>query len=207
MRQRYSAKQWAERISEQQESGQSIEEFCSWRGVSANTFYLRRRRLEAAVEINSGTKSEHSVRVTQTVAAGFSRSLMAAAFVPVSVVPGVQTIASDLPCGATIRVPDEDNSLRHILNVLLKAGEPQRKASSKSVRRRKKKHGRRIIPDNLPTEPLERIASGPTLVTTIIGSKCTTSGYRENRMVPKNSFATTGVTCRLMPMEATTAFI
>lgn len=126
MRQRYSAEQWAEWISEQQESEQSIAEFCNCRGVSANTFYLWRRRLEAAVEFNDRTTSEKSERVTQAVAAGFSRSSMAAAFVPVSVVTGLQAIEIDLPCGATIRVPDEDSSLRRILNVLLEAGESQR---------------------------------------------------------------------------------
>ena len=76
MRQRYSAEQWAEWISEQQESGQSIAEFCSWRGVSANTFYLWRRKLEAAIEINDRATSEKSVRATQPVAADFSRSSM-----------------------------------------------------------------------------------------------------------------------------------
>jgi hypothetical protein len=126
MRQRYSAEQWAEWISEQQESGQSIAEFCSWRGVSANTFYLWRRKLEAAIEVDDSTKSEKSVRVTQPVTAGFSRSPQVAAFVPVSVVTGLQTIEIDLPCGATIRVPDEDSSVRRILNVLLEAGESQR---------------------------------------------------------------------------------
>lgn len=126
MRQRYSAEQWAEWISEQQKSGQSIAEFCSWRGVSANTFYLWRRRLEAAIEINDRTTPEKAERVTQPVAADFSRSSMAHAFVPVSVVTGLQTIEIDLPCGATIRVPDEDSSVRRILKVLLEAGESQR---------------------------------------------------------------------------------
>ncbi|MFN8705985.1 MAG: IS66 family insertion sequence element accessory protein TnpA [Planctomyces sp.] len=79
MRRRYSAEQWAEWISEQQESEQSIAEFCSWRGVSANTFYLWRRKLEAAVEIDGRSGSEKSVRVTRPVAAGFSHSSTAAA--------------------------------------------------------------------------------------------------------------------------------
>lgn len=88
---RYSGEQWAEWVREQQESGLSIAAFCDSIGVSANAFYWRRRQL-AENQCAGVPSSEQSGFVALSL-----RSVSAVALVEV-----------DLPCGATVRVFDQN---------------------------------------------------------------------------------------------------
>lgn len=101
---RYSSEQWADWIHEQQESGLSIAAFCDSIGVSANAFYWRRRQLAehpSAVVRSSGQSDFVALRL---------RSDSAAAVVEI-----------DLPCGATVRVCDQ-NAVGDVVAALLNHG-------------------------------------------------------------------------------------
>jgi hypothetical protein len=110
VRRGYSDEQWREWISEQAESGLSIAAFCEWIGVSQNAFYVRRRRLEARVEDSGAAKAG-------VAGSGIADRL---SFVPLTVVPA-SVVEIELPCGAVIRVPDEEPVLRRVLGLLLEA--------------------------------------------------------------------------------------
>jgi hypothetical protein len=110
VRRGYSDERWREWIRGQAESGLSIAAYCEWIGVSQNAFYVRRRRLEARVADSGAAK------------AGVADSGIAGrlSFVPVAVVRA-SVVEIELPCGAVIRVPDEEPVLRRVLGLLLEA--------------------------------------------------------------------------------------
>jgi hypothetical protein len=123
----YSSEQWSAWIDEQRESGLSVAAFCDWIGVSQNAFYVRRRKLEAIGSHHSD--QAHAARhVGIHVASSDAEARVSAvpsilsSFVPLSVTAS-QIIEVDLPCGATVRVPNDDASLRRVLSMLLEAGD------------------------------------------------------------------------------------
>ncbi|MEQ9410174.1 MAG: transposase [Fuerstiella sp.] len=101
---RYSSEQWAEWIQEQQKSGLSIAAFCDSIGVSANAFYWRRRQLA----------ENYSAGVTSSAPSDF----VALRLRPDSAGTLVEV---DLPCGATVRVCDE-NAVGDVVAALLNHG-------------------------------------------------------------------------------------
>ena len=109
MARRYSAEQWAAWVEEQRESALSVRDFCDWIGVSQNAFYLWRRKLAA-----------RQMHATVTQSSGSKQSDVRSLFVPLTVV-GSPVIEVDLPCGAVVRVPNEESSLRRVLGILLDA--------------------------------------------------------------------------------------
>jgi len=77
-RRRYSAEQWLEWLLEQPKSGLSIASFCDEKGVSANSFYLWRRKLRK--ELKAALRQE-------------KREARSPVFMPVEVVASRQDIA------------------------------------------------------------------------------------------------------------------
>jgi transposase-like protein len=104
MRQRYSREQWAEWISEQAVSGGSVAGFCQAKGLPVNSFYNWRNKLAS-----SGSSTDPSLRRSQGL------------FLPVSVVGGGQ-VEIDLPCGALVRLPGDEEATRRVLSILLQLG-------------------------------------------------------------------------------------
>ena len=90
-RERHSADQWAAWLEEFQRGDLRIAEFCKQKGVCTNSFYQWRRKLTAPDAT--------------------------AVFVPVEVATSPY-VEIDLLGGATIRVPNEPDSLRPVLQVL-----------------------------------------------------------------------------------------
>lgn len=107
---RHARHWWRELVLRDAESGLSVAAYCEWIGVSQNAFYVRRRRLEARVADSGAAR------------AGVADSGIAGrlSFVPVAVVRA-SVVEIELPCGAVIRVPDEEPVLRRVLGLLLEA--------------------------------------------------------------------------------------
>ena len=103
----YSAEQWAAWVGEQWESELSVAEFCDWIGVSPNSFYRWRQKL--AAKCRPPAKKGHG-----------PQRLSDMKRLTVLTSPVVEI---DLPCGAVVRVPNEDRSLRRVLGILLEADE------------------------------------------------------------------------------------
>lgn len=100
MAKRHSAEQWEQWISEQQKSALSVRDFCDWVGVSENAFYVWRRKLAT-----QSPQQPDSVR---------------SLFVPLKVISN-PVIEVDLPCGAVVRVPNDEPSLQRVLGILLQS--------------------------------------------------------------------------------------
>jgi transposase-like protein len=96
---RFSREQWQAWIAEQAESGLSVAAFCSSREIPAQSFYVWRRKL-----------------VSKTISAAPTGP-----FVSVSV-RNLGQVEVDLPCGAIIRVPSDDSSIRRVIDALLRSG-------------------------------------------------------------------------------------
>ncbi len=101
-RRRFTRNHWERLISEQPTSGLNITAFCRTKGISQNSFYLWRRRLA----------KEPKPQQTDSP------------FISVEVI-GTKHFESDLPCGATLRVPSDESSLNLALSVLLRLGGQQ----------------------------------------------------------------------------------
>ena len=101
MAKRHSAEQWKQWISEQQKSALSVRDFCDWVGISQNAFYVWRRKL--AIQPLHQPDSVRSL------------------FVPLKVISN-PVIEVDLPCGAVVRVPNDEPSLQRVLSILLQSG-------------------------------------------------------------------------------------
>lgn len=115
MARHYSAEQWAAWVCEQQESELNVVEFCEWIGVSPNSFYRWRQKLGATDRRAAGKE-----RAAQSLST-MKRSMSAGPeLVPLTVVTS-PVVEIDLPCGAVVRVPNDDRSLRRVLEVLLDA--------------------------------------------------------------------------------------
>lgn len=96
MRKRYSADQWAAWLEEFGQSGLSVAQFCQRIGVGQNSFYFWQRKLKTA------TDSEVQ-------------------FVPV-VIQETRQVSIEFPCRAVLRVDNQVDSLRPVLQVLAELG-------------------------------------------------------------------------------------
>lgn len=107
-----SAEQWAAWVGEQRESELSVADFCDWIGVSPNSFCRWREKLSAKSE--SPVRQQHETRRRSTM----KRSMAAGPeFVPLTVLTST-AVEIDLPCGAVVRVPNDDRSLRRVISIL-----------------------------------------------------------------------------------------
>jgi transposase-like protein len=70
---RRSAEQWAELIESQSTSGRSIAAFCREHGLSANSFYRWRRRLEGSASAGSQRRPFVRLRMSAAEEAGPGR--------------------------------------------------------------------------------------------------------------------------------------
>ena len=113
----YSADHWAAWVGEQRESELSVAEFCDWIGVSPNSFYRWRQKL--AAKGRPPAKKGHGPRRQSAMKRSMSPS---SELVPLTVLTS-PVVEIDLPCGAVVRVPNEDRSLRRVLGILLEADE------------------------------------------------------------------------------------
>ena len=113
----FSGEQWAAWVGEQRESELSVAEFCDWIGVSLNSFYRWRQKL--AAKGRPPARKEHGAqRLSGTKGAVSSGPEL----VPLTVLNS-PVVEIDLPCGAVVRVPNDDRSLRRVLGILLEAGQ------------------------------------------------------------------------------------
>lgn len=113
----YSADHWAAWVREQRESELSVAEFCDWIGVSPNSFYRWRQKL--AAKGRPPAKKGHGTRRQSAMKRSMSPG---SELVPLTVLTS-PVVEIDLPCGAVVRVPNEDRSLRRVLGILLEADE------------------------------------------------------------------------------------
>ena len=90
--------QWLAWVTEQGESGLSVQQFCSERQISVNSFYVWLRKAQGE-KFSSG-----------------------AALVPVSIARGGSRVEIELPCGAVVKVPQDEAPMRQILELLLELG-------------------------------------------------------------------------------------
>lgn len=100
MRKRYSADQWAAWLEEFDRSGLSVAQFCERIDVGQNSFYFWRRKLKTA----TGDLKDQ--------------------FVPV-VIQATSQVAIEFPCQAVLRVDNQVESLRPVLQVLAELGDEQ----------------------------------------------------------------------------------
>ena len=111
----YSAEQWVAWVGEQRESELSVAEFCDWIGVSPNSLYRWRQKLATKGKPPARREPE-----AQRLSA-MKRSMSSGPeLVPLTVLTS-PVVEIDLPCGAVVRVPNEDRSLRRVLGILLEA--------------------------------------------------------------------------------------
>ena len=97
MRQRFTREQWVQWLDEFEQSDLSALEFCTQKRISSKSFYRWRRKLRR--EVQSDSKLDpHFVSITVT---------------------GSPVVEIAMPCGATIRVPNDPRSLRPVLQTLL----------------------------------------------------------------------------------------
>jgi hypothetical protein len=113
----YSAEQWAAWVGEQWESELSVGEFCDWIGVSLNSFYRWRQKLAA-----KGRSPAGKGLTAQRLTAMKGSTSVGPELVPLTVITS-PVVEIDLPCGAVVRVPNDDRSLRRVLGILLEAGQ------------------------------------------------------------------------------------
>ena len=83
--------EWRELVDRQRESGLSVSEFCRREQTTENSFYRWRRRLTEEVETR---------------------------FVPLSITQRA-TVDIELPCGATVKVATDRQSLQEVFAALL----------------------------------------------------------------------------------------
>ena len=113
----YSADHWAAWVGEQRESELSVAEFCDWIGVSPNSFYRWRQKL--AAKGRPPAKKGHGPLRQSAMKRSMS---LGSELVPLTVLTS-PVVEIDLPCGAVVRVPDNDRSLRRVLGILLETGQ------------------------------------------------------------------------------------
>lgn len=124
MAKHYSAEQWAVWVGEQRDCKLSVAEFCEWIGVSLNSFYRWRKRFAAEGRLAAGGTliREQHVTSDETRRPLARKGLMSSEprFVPLTVLTS-PAVEINLPCGAVVRVPNDDRSLRRVLGILLEA--------------------------------------------------------------------------------------
>ena len=101
MRRRHSREEWSNWIAEQERSSLTVVEFCRRKNLSEKSFYLWRRKLQG--------QQQPELEVA------------ASSFLPVSIV-GASAIVVALPCGATLRLPNDEAVLQRVLKLLLELG-------------------------------------------------------------------------------------
>ena len=99
MRQRFTAQQWTSWFDEFDAGGISVKAFCRRKHVSENTFYQWRRRLKRAPAVPRSSS-----------------------FVPVAIAADDE-VKIEMPCGVTIRVPNDPDTLRPVFQTLLQIRE------------------------------------------------------------------------------------
>jgi hypothetical protein len=124
MAKHYSAEQWAVWVGEQRDSELSVAEFCEWIGVSLNSFYRWRQKLAAEDRLpaRDGLAREQQVSLEESQRLSSTKGLMFSEprFVPLTVLAS-PAVEINLPCGAVVRVSNDDRSLRRVLGILLEA--------------------------------------------------------------------------------------
>lgn len=123
----YSVEQWAAWVGEQRVSQLNVAEFCDWIGVSLNSFYRWRKKLAAESSRLSASKALMSSEPR---------------FVPLTVLTS-PAVEIDLPCGAVVRVPNDDRSLRRVLGILLEADQCTEESAVATPRDERRAGGRR----------------------------------------------------------------
>lgn len=103
-RRRYGRGQWVQWFEEQRASGVSVAEFCRQREIPANSFYLWRRKLAAEISAGDGGP-----------------------FVALRLVAESE-FGIELPCGAVIRMPPDESTLRRVLAALWEMGQVRSEA-------------------------------------------------------------------------------
>ena len=86
-------------VAEQAESGLSVQRFCEEKHLSVHSFYSWRQKAAAKPQSDQAT------------------------FVAVSVLGGVKPVEIELACGAVIRLPRDEATLRQVLGVLVELGD------------------------------------------------------------------------------------
>ena len=113
--------EWSALLAEQARSGLSVMEFCRQKNVTRESFYHWRKRLKP--EESSPSESEFR---EPDVAEFFDRRneppkevQQRDPFVPLTIVrPSILEV--EMPCGATLRLPDDNERLlRQVLSILL----------------------------------------------------------------------------------------
>lgn len=113
----YSVEQWAAWVGEQRESELNVAEFCDWIGVSPNSFYRWLQKLTA-----KGRPSVRKGHEAQRLSAKRGSMSSVPKMVPLTIVTS-PVVEIDVPCGAVVRVPNEDRSLRRVLRIILEAAQ------------------------------------------------------------------------------------
>lgn len=110
-RKRFTADQWRVWFEEFDQGGLTVQQFCDAKGTTANTFYNWRRRLreEQSAQENLNRNAKRTSFVSVNLAAPTLGSSAAAT-------PHVEIELGD---GIVARVPNDQQSLRPILEVLL----------------------------------------------------------------------------------------
>lgn len=105
-RQRFSAEQWRAWFVEFSETELTVQQFCDSKGIAANTFYNWRRRLRETPD---------------SVSAG--RTSSATSFVSVKL--SDSRVEFEFPGGVTVRVVNNHDSLRPLVELLREPGGSQ----------------------------------------------------------------------------------
>lgn len=100
----YSRDQWRVWFVEYDRSDLTVGKFCESIGVSVQTFYKWRRKVNDESEVGSGGSTT-------------------AEFVPITLASSQLEI--ELPCGAVVRVANDLNSIRPLVELLLELGANQ----------------------------------------------------------------------------------
>ena len=117
---------WSALLAKQATSGLSVAEFCRQKDVTRESFYHWRKQLKSG-ESSPGESSHGEPEFKEPTVAEFFAKLSEPPpktqqrdpFVPLTIVrPSVLEV--DLPCGATLRLPDgNERLLRLVLQILL----------------------------------------------------------------------------------------
>ena len=98
MRQRFSREQWIRWLDEFQQGDLSAQEFCAQKQIRIKSFYRWRGKLGRETTQRGSNHGSDFVAVT---------------------LAGSPIVEIGMPCGATIRVPNDPTSLRPVLQTLL----------------------------------------------------------------------------------------
>jgi len=113
--------EWSALLAEQARSGLSVMEFCRQKNVTRESFYHWRKKLKPGEsspcesEFREPPVAEFSATLTQPPKEVQQRD----PFVPLTIVRP-SSLEVEMPCGATLRLPDDNERLlRQVLSILL----------------------------------------------------------------------------------------